>query len=339
MTRNVIIKLLTTISIFLFVRDSSDLWLYGMLLSLGFFVSNLILWPFLFKEIPFYRPTFKECIKHITPSLILFITVLSVSLFKIMDKIMLGTMTSPLQVGYYESSEKIINVPIALIQSLGTVMLPRMTYMVANNGKDEKLFIKNSCIFAMFLASSIGFGLMGISKEFVPFFYGEGYEPCVYLYWILLPSTLFLGFANVIRTQYLLPHGEDKVYVISAIIGATTNLCINLLLIPKLHAYGAGIGTLCAEIAVCVYQCSKAKNKLPIGEYIKDSFAFVLAGLLMFFSLIFIKIPFPNYFTILIKIIFGAILYLIFLFVLLRILNTNIYRLLCDKMLFFHKED
>lgn len=120
-----------------------------------------------------------------------------------------------------------------------------------------------SILFAMLMSSSFCFGIMGIAKEFVPFFYGKGYEKCILLFWILLPSCLFLAFANVIRTQYLLPHQMDIPYVISAFLGAFVNIILNFCLIPQYGALGAAVGTLIAEMVVCLYQSRQVKNISP----------------------------------------------------------------------------
>ena len=62
----------------------------------------------------------------------------------------------------------------------------------------------------------------------------------------------FVGWANVGRTQYLIPKKLDSIYLISTIGGALINLSINLMLIPLLAAAGAAIGTVFAELSVMV---------------------------------------------------------------------------------------
>lgn len=54
-----------------------------------------------------------------------------------MDKVMLGQMSTMTQVGYYEGAGKILNIPMGVITALGTVMLPRMSNLAAK-GKREK---------------------------------------------------------------------------------------------------------------------------------------------------------------------------------------------------------
>lgn len=327
-TRNFCIKILSTISIFLFVKSPSDVGLYCLILAGSTFVSQCVLWPYIIKNIKIPKLQMKDIIVHIKPNLFLFLTVIAVSLFKIMDKIMLGIMTEKSEVGFYESSEKIISVPTALITSLGTVMLPHMSNKVEKkNDEKNRSTIYYSILFAMFMSSSLCFGIMGVAKEFVPLFYGEGFEKCILLFWILLPSCLFLAFANVIRTQYLLPHQMDTQYVVSAFCGAVVNILVNLCLIPHYGAIGAAIGTLFAEIVVCIYQTYQVKQYLPIVNYVKKSVVFVIAGGIMFLSLIYLNPDLgSNTRDMIGKIIIGTCIYFIILGI-----ELLIYRLIFHK--------
>lgn len=332
--RNVIIKILTTISIFVFVNDNNDVAIYCLILSFGMLLSNLSLWTLLGKYVDFYIPSWNEIRIHIRPNLLLFVTVISVSLFKIMDKIMLGVITTSSEVGLYESAEKIIAIPAAFVLSLGTVMLPRMSNIMVNNDKSKSLeLIENSIIFAMFLSTSFGFGIMGISKEFVPIFFGDGFEKCIYLLWILLPSSIFIAFANVIRTQYLLPIGDDRTYVISAIIGATINLIINYILIPKIGSIGAALGTLVSEASVCFYQTKNAKNALPIRNYITYTIPFFISGILMFCLLININLNVSSLLLMISKVFIGGIIYIISVYITLFLFNKELLEKLRIKFL------
>lgn len=308
--RNTIIKILTTVCIFIFVKESTDILIYCLIMTIGLLISQLALWPYILRNINFYKPTIKEITVHIKPNLFLFLTVIAVSLFKIMDKVMLGIMTTTTEVGYYESAERIIAIPTALITSLGTVMLPRMTNMISNNNSQDKKLIYWSMLFAMFISTSMCFGIMGVSKEFVPLFYGDGFEKCIDLFIILLPTCIFMAYANVIRTQYLLPHQMDKDYVISAFLGAGVNLTINWILIPFYGCIGAAIGTFFAEAIVCLYQAYAVRKYLPIRRYFYKSLYFIFTGLIMYLIIFNINIENLSIFiNLLIKILIGIILY------------------------------
>lgn len=328
--RNTIVKVVSTISIFIFVNNTKDVWLYCLIIAGGQIVSCFIIWPKTIKKVKFYKPSPNEVFVHIKPNLILFMTVIAVSLFKIMDKIMLGMFTNSEQVGFYELSEKIIAIPTTLITSLGTVMLPTMSNMIYNNTERSNKIIYLSMIFEAFLVSSLSFGIMGVSREFIPLFYGKGYDTCIYLYLILLPSCLFLGFGNVIRTQYLLPRSMDKVYLTSAFLGAFVNIVLNLCFIPRFGAIGAAIGTLAAEASVCIYQSIMCKNELNLKQLIKKSLVFIVAGFFMFIVIFFVNLSFveSTIYKLILKIILGIIIYFVVL-----IIEEIIYRIMYNAPL------
>lgn len=311
--RSTLIKVLTTIAIFLWVKSSEDVNKYACIMTFGMFFSQLLLWPFLCKYIKWTPVRLSVLLKHIKPLIILFIPLLAISVYKMLGKIMLGYMTDMTQVGFYESSERVLVIPLALIMSLGTVMLPRMANLYStSNAQRAKIIFEKSIYFAMFLSTSIGFGMMAVSKTFVPWFYGTNFMICITLFKILLPSSIFLAFANVIRTQYLIPKERDRVYVSSVIAGAIVNITINFCLIPSMGAVGAAIGTLCAEMTVCVMQSGMVYKEIPIKQCIVRGIPFILAGLIMYCVVLPMHFVFlPTILDISLQIIFGTLCYLL----------------------------
>lgn len=277
--RNIALKLLTLICIFLFVRSAGDLWKYTLIVSLGTFVSQSYLWLYLRRHVKWHRPRLPRIFSHLRAELILFVPVIAVSLYKMMDKIMLKELATYTQVGYYESAEKILNIPTGIITALGTVMLPRMANLAAKSQiSQSKRYIYNSMLFAVFLAAGMMFGIAGIAEDFVPLFLGDAYAPCISLLQALCPTVLFISWANVIRTQYLIPNHHDRSYIISVLLGALVNLGLNALLIPRMAAMGAVIGTVCAEAAVCISQTFMVRRQLEVTRYLKATLPFPLLG-------------------------------------------------------------
>ena len=283
-TRNTIIKLLSTAAIFIFVQTPNDLPYYVIIMALSFLLSQLALWPFLFKEIDL-RVTldFKEIKKHILPNLKLFIPVIAISLYNIMDKIMLGAICNAEEVGYYSNAEKIIQIPITLISSLGTVMLPKISNLVANRKQTVATkYIQKSLAFVMFITAPLCCGLFATGRNFSIIFYGENFVKTGILIEVLAIVIIIKAWANVLRTQYLIPHEKDKVYIWSVCLGAIINLLLNALLIPSLQSIGACIGTIAAEFIVMAYQAFAVRRELPIHQYIKQSLPFLAKAIIMF---------------------------------------------------------
>lgn len=281
--RNIIVRILTVILMFLFVRTFNDLWINALIMAGSTLINQILLWSFLKEYVSFEKPKTKEIKKHLKPALTLFIPILAVSLYIYMDKIMLGYLSNMTQVGLYNSAEKMINIPMGFIVAFGTVMLPRMSYLVEK--KDQASIKKNlrgSMEFNIFLGSAMMFGLAGIAESFVPIFFGKGFEGVISLVTLISPIILIKSWANVIRNQILLPNAKDKEYTFSVVMGAVVNLIINLVLISRYGAAGAVVGTIVAEFMVALVQTIVAKKYMEIDYYIKNGYKYVLIGLTMY---------------------------------------------------------
>lgn len=312
-TRSTILKIITLFLIFTFVKDKSQVWLYTLILAASTLLSQLLLFPFLKKRVVRVKLSFSDIKKHIKPILILFIPVVAVSLYKIMDKIMLGFLADVIEVGYYEQAEKIISVPTGLITALGTVMLPRISNMVSKGEEKEiKKYIKRSIEFMMFLAFPISLGLISVSSDFVPLFLGDSFNKTIILTQLLSITVIFMSFGNIIRTQFLIPKERDKDFTISVIGGAIVNIIANYLLIPKLSSVGACIGTIGAEFFVAAYQIIAVRKELSIFEYIVNSISFFIKAIIMFGAVILVsKVQINIFVKIILELTIGCTVYFI----------------------------
>lgn len=282
-TRNTIIKIGNIILIFAFIKSTTDLWKYTLIVSGMTCISQLLMWFYLRNKVKFVKVTLNDIVSHFKANIILFVPVIAVSLYKIMDKIMLGIISGVGEVGYYEQAEKIINIPLTIITSLGTVMLPRISNISANGSENQILvYINKSIKFVMFLSMSMCFGLVAIGESFAPLFYGSEFGKSGILIAMLALTLPFLSFANVIRTQYLIPKEKDKIYIISVTLGAVVNLISNIILISKLGSIGACIGTILAEAIVMIYQTVSVKNNIDIKKNLKISKVFLIKAIIMF---------------------------------------------------------
>lgn len=325
-TRNTIIKILNTILLFVFVKSQDDIYIYAFLIVSGMIVSQLILWGMIHKYIVFVKPQINDVLSHIKPNLILFIPVIAISIYNTMDKIMLGMMSNMLEVGYYESSFKLTTIPVMATTSLGTVMLPRMSNLIANgNHKEAQKYIQKSLIASLFLSAPMALGLSAIVNEFVPMFYGNGYESCKEIIPVLILASIFIAWANVIRTQYLIPNKNDRIYIISVFLGAIVNVIINYLLIPKYQALGAAIGTLIAEMTVCLYQTIMVRKNIKVVKYFAQACPFVIFSIIMYLMVICVSAYSPLV-TLVLKVIIGGITYITLSFIYYRLIILKVFR-------------
>lgn len=303
-SRNVIIKILSLVLIFALVKSNNDLWLYTLIMSTSTLISQIYLWIFIKKRLSFCKVSFKEIFFHLPQCLILFIPVIAYSIYRVMDKTMIGFLVNTTELGYYESAEKIINIPISFVSALGTVMMPHMV-----KSSDEELENKFSSTFYLcyFFIIPMVLGLLVISKDFTIMFFGEEFLKTANIIILLLPTVLFAAMTNIIRSNYLMPKSKDKIYVISTALGAIINFIFNIIFIKKYGAYGACMGTIAAEFSVLVYQIVYTKKEINYLRNLKKIYPIVFKSFIMVIYLIIIKCLIENIYVKIIIQMFGSI--------------------------------
>lgn len=317
--RNILVKIISIVCIFIFVKSPDDLAKYIWIYALSILIGNASLWAYLPKFLKKIKIKELNVIKHIKPTIGLFIPQIATKIYTVLDKVMIGTIiTNKAEVGYYEQSQNIVKMLLTIVTSLGTVMVSRMANTFIN-GEKEKLkdYMKRSFNFVYLIAFPIMFGVMAVSKFFVPIFFGDGYEKVSLLLNIISPILLAIGLSNVIGTQYLLQTKRQKEFTVSVVVGAIVNFTINMLLIRRYASIGAAIGTVIAESCVTIIQFIYIKKEFKIGDILKLSIKYLISSLIMFVVCILIGMAVnKGMITIILQIAIGGLLYGICLLIL-----------------------
>lgn len=315
--RNGLIKLISLIAVFIFVKDSSDLKIYIFILSLSTLLGNLLLWPYLRKLVN--KVSLKEInvLQHFFPSLTLFVPQIATQIYLVLNKTMLGSMTGVVSAGYYEQSDKIIKIILAIVTATGTVMLPRMAHTFAKGDKKRvDKYLVTSFDFVSFICFPMSLGLAAIAPKFSVWFLGQEFAITGELIPILSLVIIFIGWSNVLGTQYLLPTNKTKYYSVSVISGAVFSIILNLFLIPLFGVYGATIATVISEFIVTFIQVYYVKKEINLIFLFKEKWKYLLGSLIMFFIVrtlnLYLKGTFVSF---LIQIFIGGIIYLVSIFI------------------------
>ena len=318
-SRNLIIKFISVVSIFVLVKTPEDLNIYFWIYVLSVLIGNLSLWFYLPKYLVKVNVKELNIFKHLKPTLALFIPEIAIQVYTVLDKTMIGAIwEDKSEVGYYQQSEKIIKLLLTIITSLGTVLLPRIASCFANNKKQEVFgYLKKSFNFVFILAFPMVFGIIAVADKFVPLFFGPGYDKVVILMSVISPIILFIGMNNVIGKQYLLPTKRQKQYTISVVTGAVVNLIMNSCLIWKFGALGASIGTVIAEFTVTLVQLIFVRKEFDIKGILKLSIKYIISSIIMFVACKLVGLFSVNDFvSIVLQVGVGTIVYILMLLVL-----------------------
>ena len=280
--RNTVVKSVAAVCVFLFVREKNDIWIYGLVWSLATLIGNLSCVPGLRRRVRYIRVPMRESLKHLKPCAVLFISVMTVSVYRTMDKVMVSSLAGLEQNGQYENAEKIIYCLSGFISAVGTVMMPKISHM-QKNGETEAIrrHIDRSMDGVLCMVSGMAFGVAAVARPFAILFYGADFAASGELMIPLAFTLIMIGFANVIRTQWVLPQGRDEIFVKSVCTGAVVNLIVNTLLIPRMQAMGAVAGTLMAEGTVPLVQWIILRKELPYGRFLGYVLKYAIIGGIM----------------------------------------------------------
>ncbi|MBZ5986785.1 oligosaccharide flippase family protein [Leuconostoc gelidum] len=283
--RNIVVKLLAVFFIFIFVRSSNDLLLYILIQSGSILISNISLWPSAIKIVGWpQKIKINEIFEQITGSFQLFIPQISVSIYLTLNKILLGIFSNTEQVGFFDSSDKIIRMIFSLFVAVSTVVMPRIANMYANQKVSNiNKLLKSIMTITLFVLFPIMFILYLFSPIFINILFGSRYLEMIgilRLMTIMLPS---LAIANIMGNQVLVPLKMIKEYTLSIVYGAIINLVIEIPLIILYRASGAALAVVFAEAIVMGFQIKYSQKILDMRFIFKPATLIMITGIILVF--------------------------------------------------------
>lgn len=318
--RNTIVRLLGIALLFIFVKDKNDTLLYVALMAATGFLGNVSMWFYLPKMLSKVNGRELHPFKnHLKQTFMYFVPTIATSIYTVLDKTMIGAITkSTDENGYYEQATKIVRMFQSLIFSLNTVMSARQSYLFSVGKIDEiKEKIAKSFDYLFALSIPLGFGLAAVAQNFVPWFFGKGYEPVIKIMWAMSALPFVICISNILGNQYLTPSGQRVRSTKGIVSGALVNVVLNAVLIPKFLAVGAAVASVAAEFVISVIYVHMSRAVVCWRQLIKTTWKKVIAGIFMFVAVIFVaKIPANSILITVIQVAVGALIYSAFLFLL-----------------------
>lgn len=258
-----IFKVIGIALMLMLVKEPEDYVLYGGIYVIGTFGSYLLNFIRLRKFITFRKTGMYDLARHIKPTLIFFAMSAGTSIYLNLDVVMLEFMKGDVEVGYYNAGIKVKTVLVTAVTSLGTVLLPRLSYYIEKGDKEKfKDIVIKAFEFVLVLASSVTVFFTICAEESILFLAGKAFLPSVIPMWILMPTVLLIGLSNITGMQILTPLGEEKKVLYSILAGAVLDFGLNCVLIPTYGAAGASLATTLAEVLVLIVQIVFLKNML-----------------------------------------------------------------------------
>ena len=247
----IIFNILSVVTMFLFVRTRTDIYLYAFITVIASCGSNLIKFVYSKKYCDIKLTFHINFRRHMKPILLMFSAYISVMIYNKTDTALLGVMGSDYNVGIYSVSTKVYNLVKSCLLALSNVLQTRAVLLAVqgNREKSDEFLSKSFNVMMTFVIPCM-VGMAFMNKDIILFIAGKDYLEAGISMIILSCSLFFALFSTMHSSTILIPYGREKVTLNGAIIGAVVNLLLNFIFIPIWKENGAALTTLIAEATV-----------------------------------------------------------------------------------------
>ncbi len=292
--RTVAMKLIGLVCVFVFVKNESHTWLYALFMSVSVIASNLIMWLTVFKHVKFVKLKELSLIRHIKPSILIFLPTLAVTVYSVFDKTMIGLLSEnpDYENGCYEQAYKLNSVALLPITFISSVMISRNAHDYENGDTDavkRHLYLASNYVWMLGVPLIVGFAVL--SENVCSWFLGEGYSEAPLILQIMSVRFIVSGLGVVFGDQLFIAIKKEKFPTIATSIAACVNVLLNYFLIKKYGAVGAAIATaICETLVTFILAVMVIKGKyLSITKILAFCWKYVIAASVMFVPIFFIN--------------------------------------------------
>ena len=286
--RGLIIKTVSVVLLFIFVKSKTDLLYYGCYTVFGVLGGNIFNFFRLRKYIHRENIIFSELHikRHIKPVLKVFSFSVVTSIYLQLNTVLLGFLKNALAVGYFAAATKVMQMLLTMSACLGSVMMPRASHLIAEIKEDEfNRLIQKSYDFTLAIALPMTIGLIFCAPSLITALCGVKFEHSILPSQIIAPIILMVAISNVFGIQVLFPKGKINIVTLCCGIGAVADLILNLCLIPFFSYIGTSIAYLGAEVATTVSMYFIGRRYIPIIYFKKSHLTYALGCIVMAFAL------------------------------------------------------
>ena len=318
--KSIIVKIIYFLAILLAVRNPHDIVIYAVIVSLTNFLNNIISFIYAKHRISFDFSKI-QIKKYIKPLIAVLVITNADLLYSQLDRVMLGRYVSGVSVTVYYTAYYLISTLSAIPYSIINVSIPRLSYLLKNEGKEiyeEKL--NNSISSLIFIIVPMCLGVFVLSKEAIILYAGKKYLMAIVPLMIACITRIFISLESVMNNLVMYPNNrEDRILKVSLTCGIS-NLIINYLLVlfkifSPLTAL-ATTGLVELTIFIIHYTYARKKMNIDVRVFSKKNMTYILLSLLFIpISLIIRSLKLNFYINIIVIVIICSLMYFIVLYI------------------------
>lgn len=272
--RSIAIRSCYIAAIFLTIRHGEQYRLYWLLSVAAVVVNAVVNLAYARRYIDLHLKDLLD-LRYMKSNLTLGVYAIMTSMYLTFNVMYLGLVTDNTEVGYYTTAFKVYSVILGFFSAFASVMLPRMSAIVAAGDKQsfERLVIRSFDAVATFstpivLCSTI------FAPQIIRVLAGTGYEGAVVPMQIIMPTICLVAISQVMTLQVLMPMRRERILLIISIVGAAVSVIANALIVKQLHSIGSAIVLLVAEVVVTLLCAITIRRdcgiRLPISLFCRE---------------------------------------------------------------------
>lgn len=247
---NLIIKLIFTISVFIFIHKREDYLIQPLLTTIGYLLCGIGALYLILKKWGYtlYKPKWTEILKTIRNSTDVFINNLMPNLYNSFSVMLLGFFCGSTANGVYDGGNKFPTIFYNFQSVLSRAFYPFLSRRPDKHSFYAKLNIGSALIGAVFL--------IAISPLIIKIMLGDEFEKSIIVMQILSFSVVFLAMSYTYGTNYLIINHKEKPLRNLTFVSSIVGMCVSIPLVYYFSYIGA---------AVTVLFC---RGLLGIGSYV-----------------------------------------------------------------------
>ena len=202
---NVIAKLIFTIAVFIFIKESSDYILQPVLSALGYLIAGAVTFVIIINKwhIRLLKPSVKNVICTIKNSFDVFINNIIPNLYNSLSVVVLGFFGGSVSNGLYDAGNKFITVGHQIVNIISRTFFPLMARRIDKHNTYAKICLSISFAMAVLL--------FAFAPLIIHLFFTEEFYAAVVVLRIKALCVFFVALNRVYGINYLLLVGKEKV--------------------------------------------------------------------------------------------------------------------------------
>jgi len=278
--RNLIVRCLALVAIFLFIHKKEDYTHYGFIWvgeTLIVFILNIAI------SLKYVKFSLKKLNlkKHFYASLPSAFISSAWMLYSVLDTIMLGIMLNDnrYSVGIYAVAGRLLRISMSLVTAGNAVLAPRIA-LRSEEGDIEAIIrmIRKNFLYTFFISLPLVVGLMTTSDYMILLFAGEGFKEAILTLKIIAPQLLLMSLSGIISYQVLFARGKDKSLLRITLVVLFIGFILNLIFIPVGKQDGAALATLITRLLELIILIVIAFDMIKQTFDVKENLKILVSG-------------------------------------------------------------